>query len=258
MMETLFIVGALLLIPALILWGIYIFKWLAVRNSLTGFTFKKTFLFLLGWWIITMIISAPLNILILSDLPVPLPQLLNTAVGFAVFFLLLKKLAPITLLKSLKIYIIYSVIAMVVPLVIILAIRGFLFSPFIVSGVAMNPTFETGDYLVIKQFNNNFERGDIVIYRFEETKFLIQRIIALPGEEIRIEVGEVFVDGNLLDEPYVQGVTQWEEQGTTLGPNEYFLMGDNREHSSDSRKLGPVTSGRIFGEYLTRIDLVSP
>ena len=149
-------------------------------------------------------------------------------------------------------------------LLIVVPFRMFIAQPFIVSGASMSPTFETGQYLIIDQLSYRFEtpeRGDVVIFRFPEdpSKFFIKRIIGLPNEAIEIkgrtvtitpENGEPFV----LDEPYLVESNLREDFLTvTLDGSEYFVMGDNRAASSDSRMWGPVPEDMIVGKAFVRL-----
>jgi signal peptidase I len=151
-------------------------------------------------------------------------------------------------------------------LVIVLPFRFFIAQPFIVSGASMSPTFETGQYLVIDRLSYRFgepERGDVVIFRFPNnpSKFFIKRVIGLPGEIVRIQNGSVSIvnpttgDSRLLDEAYL-GEDIATRSGTAtvlLGGNEYFVMGDNRGASSDSRDWGPVPQENIVGRAYLRL-----
>jgi signal peptidase I len=134
--------------------------------------------------------------------------------------------------------------------------------PFVVSGASMSPTFETGQYLIVDQFSYNFsepERGDVIIFRFpkDPSKFFIKRIIALPSENIIINGEEIKIitrDGEeiILDEPYIK-LTKDSYTETMLGHDEYFVMGDNREASLDSRIWGTLEEKYIIGKALFRL-----
>lgn len=258
-MEMIFISGILLLGVTILVVNIFIFQWLAKRNSLLEISFKKAFLILLIWWLVTaaigLLLTISLNVIGLQT--GILSFLVNTVIGLVVFYFVVNKFSPVSFLKALKIYILYVVTITAVSLLIVVPIRGFLFSPFVVSGVAMNPTFQTGDYLIVEKIGGIYERGDIVVYEYESRKFFIQRIIGLPGEMLRIKDGEVFINNEILNEPYVQGNTEWQDGVIELENDEYFMMGDNREHSRDSRLIGVVSKDRIFGEYLTKLNLLS-
>lgn len=153
----------------------------------------------------------------------------------------------------------------VLALIIVLPIRLFIAQPFLVSGASMEPTFENGDYLVVDQISYELgtpKRGDVVIFRFpkDPSRFFIKRIIGLPNETVRIENNRVIIEnkaqpnGFTLLEPYLQdGTVTYGALSATLGPDEYFVLGDNREHSSDSRVWGPVPARLIAGRALVRL-----
>ncbi len=152
----------------------------------------------------------------------------------------------------------------VIALVIVIPFRMFIAQPFIVSGASMSPTFETGQYLIIDQVSYRFDaphRGDVVIFRFPEdtTKFFIKRIIGLPGEKIEIQGTDVVItppsgEPFRLDEPYVAAANGKNDFLThTLGEAEYFVMGDNRSASSDSRVWGPVPARNVVGRAFVRL-----
>ena len=149
-----------------------------------------------------------------------------------------------------------------IVVVVVLPIRYFVAEPYIVTGVSMADTYATGHYLIINKFEHKMggiERGDVLVFRSpaEEDKFYIKRAIGLPGETISIHDGSVYLvseDGSetLLEEPY----TSSETYGTTrvtLGDSEYFMMGDNRLESFDSRSWGPLESESIRGEPMLRL-----
>jgi signal peptidase I len=150
-----------------------------------------------------------------------------------------------------------------VAFLIITPFRFFVAQPFIVSGASMEPTLDKGEYLVIDELSYRFEkpaRGDVVIFRYplDPDIFFVKRLIGLPGETIKIREGDVYVvsDGAeiMLAEPYVPVALKTNESLlTTLGPNEYFVLGDNREASTDSRVWGPVRGEHIIGRAFLRL-----
>jgi signal peptidase I len=149
-----------------------------------------------------------------------------------------------------------------VAVVIVLPLRIFIAQPFIVSGESMFPTFESGQYLIIDQITYRFHepvRGDVVVFRYPQdpSKFFIKRIIALPNEKIKIDGTNVIItmtDGTemTLDEPYIE--LQRENQvEMSLKSDEYFVMGDNRLASLDSRIWGPLKKDMITGRAWLRL-----
>ena len=149
------------------------------------------------------------------------------------------------------------VIAIVVPF------RLWIAQPYIVEGSSMIPTFKDGDYLIVDQISLRAEepsRGEVIIMKYprDPKKFFIKRIIGLPGETLSIEKGEVFVKSspeNLaqkVEENYV--IYKKDENFTVvLKENEYFVLGDNRSGSSDSRVWGPLPKANIVGRPILRL-----
>jgi len=152
----------------------------------------------------------------------------------------------------------------VIALVIVLPIRYFLFQPFIVKGESMSPNFESGDYLIVDEISYRLsepQRGDVVVFKYpkDTTQRFIKRMIGLPGETVTIKDGAVSVttkDGNniVLDEKYLPtDLKTYGDVNTTLKDNEYFVMGDNRMYSYDSRSWGIVPESDIIGKAFLRL-----
>lgn len=150
----------------------------------------------------------------------------------------------------------------IITIIIVIPIRMFIAQPFIVNGESMFPTFNNGDYLIVDELsyrNNNPERGEVVVFRFPKDKkrFLIKRVIGLPGEELRINGNTITIlqpDGATftLDESYTNGI--FSSYGSwDLGEDEYFVMGDNRNASSDSRAWGVLKRDNIVGKTFLRL-----
>jgi len=159
-----------------------------------------------------------------------------------------------------------------IALIIVVPIRIFIAEPFIVSGSSMVPTFENGDYLIIDKISYELgtpKRDDVVVFRYpnDTTKFFIKRIIGLPNETVDIKGNDVTIineehkEGFKLDQPFVKNPAN-NDTHLQLKNDEYFVMGDNRNASSDSRYWGAVKrnllSGRAFLLLLpiSKIDLL--
>ncbi|MFH0905369.1 MAG: signal peptidase I [bacterium] len=138
-------------------------------------------------------------------------------------------------------------------------IRFFLIQPFYVSGPSMNPTFENNQYIIVDQVTYRFRvphRGDVVVFKWPQNIAIsfIKRVVGLPGETVEVKNDRVYIynrqnpNGTLLNESYLNGVSTPTDARRTLGPNEYFVMGDNRHNSSDSRMWGPVARHLIVGK----------
>lgn len=152
----------------------------------------------------------------------------------------------------------------VIALLIVIPVRLFIAQPFIVSGASMQDTFHNGEYLIVDQLSyhlNSPARGDVVVFRYprDPSKYFIKRVIGVPGDTITVEgstvsiANETHPDGLVLNEPYIKsmkpGVTIIEE----LGDREYFVMGDNRDQSSDSRVWGVLQEENIVGRAYLRL-----
>lgn len=151
----------------------------------------------------------------------------------------------------------------VIAFIVVVPIRVFIASPFIVSGSSMDPSFATGNYLVVDEISYRLEkpeRGDVVVFKYpkDPSKFFIKRVIGLPGETVEIKDGNVFIvnksfpGGFTLSEPYIK-FPKADSMVITLGDTEYFVMGDNREASSDSRVWGPLDEQFITGRAFLRL-----
>jgi signal peptidase I len=151
-----------------------------------------------------------------------------------------------------------------IAVIIVVPIRMFVAQPFIVSGASMEQTFENGQYLIVDQLTYHFDdpaRGDVVIFRYpkDPTKFFIKRIIGLPGDTVSIRGNTITITndqhpgGAILAEPYVAMMSGDSDLTERLGEGEYFVMGDNRDFSSDSRAWGILTEDKIVGRALVRL-----
>lgn len=151
-----------------------------------------------------------------------------------------------------------------VALLIVIPIRMFVAQPFIVSGASMDPTFKDGQYLIVDELSYNLgdpKRGDVAIFKYpkNQKQYFIKRVIGLPGETVVVNgQGEVRIkdkDGNVtltMNEPYIKHPKD-DSIERTLKDGEYFLMGDNRAGSFDSRAWGPVARDLIVGKPFVRL-----
>jgi len=147
----------------------------------------------------------------------------------------------------------------IIALVIVIPIRYFLFQPFIVKGQSMEPNFENGNYLIIDELSFRFrdpQREEVVVFRYPRnpSQRFIKRIIGLPGEKIEIKAGSIMVNDQILDEseylPF--GLQTPGNIQISLNENEYFVLGDNRISSFDSRQWGPLPRKNIIGRVYFR------
>lgn len=152
-----------------------------------------------------------------------------------------------------------------IALLIVMPIRWFVAQPFIVRGASMEPTFLNNEYLIVDQVTYRFEdpkRGDVIILRYpkDESVFFIKRVIGLPGETVEIIGKRVIIQRGseeeplLLDQSFIEEERMRDEFGVyTLKDDEYFVMGDNRSESSDSRSWGALPERDIVGRAVVRL-----
>ena len=144
----------------------------------------------------------------------------------------------------------------IISLVAVFVIRNFIAQPFVVSGASMEPNFQNGNYLVIDEVTYRFRepaRGEVVVFRYpkDPAVYFIKRIIGLPGDRVVVLGEQIFV--------YRDGKEIFHEKGTvggldiTLGADEYFVLGDNRYNSFDSRSWGAVPRKDIIGVARLRV-----
>ena len=151
----------------------------------------------------------------------------------------------------------------VMVFVIFFFIRPYIAEPYIVDGRSMDPTFATGDYLIVNKLSYQLgtpKRNTVVVFRYpnDPSKSFIKRIIGLPGETVIVKDDTVTIvnsenpNGFILDQSYVTHKSPSSFQ-KTLGGDEYFVMGDNRAESFDSRSWGPLQKKYISGEPFVRL-----
>ncbi|MFA7088352.1 MAG: signal peptidase I [Patescibacteria group bacterium] len=153
-----------------------------------------------------------------------------------------------------------------ISLAIILPVRYFLIQPFYVKGASMEPNFHDHEYLIIDEISYRFLapiRGQVVVFRYPRNpqEYFIKRIVGLPGEEIQFKDGQIIIfneenpNGMILEENYLPKdlmTLGQNESRLEIGPDEYYVLGDNRNASKDSRNFGPVEKSFITGKVLFR------
>lgn len=149
----------------------------------------------------------------------------------------------------------------VIALLIVIPFRYFIAQPFVVSGESMAPTFIDGQYLIVDEISYRFSppaRGDVLVFKYpyDKSKDFIKRVIGLPGETVILENGTVSIKKGetitVLNEPYVESKTD-DNMTVTLKKDQYFVLGDNRPESLDSRIWGPLSKKLIIGRPVARL-----
>lgn len=152
----------------------------------------------------------------------------------------------------------------IIAVVAVFIIRNFLIQPFLVSGASMEPNFSSGDYLLIDELSYRLrepERGEVVVFHYpgNPSTFYIKRIIGLPGEQLLFKDGKVSIinkdhpKGFTLDENYLPNDLKTSGNEVSLKDNEYFVLGDNRNFSFDSRSWGTLKNDKIVGLVRLRL-----
>ncbi|NMC09226.1 signal peptidase I [Candidatus Microgenomates bacterium] len=161
-----------------------------------------------------------------------------------------------SVLASIGKFIFSFIETIVIALVISVVLYLFVMTPHEVVGRSMDPTYKDGEYLMANKILYDVlspKRGDVIIFKYSETQDFIKRIIGLPGETVGLQDGRIYINGKILDESgylnnaiYTNGSDYLHEGETiALEDDEYFVCGDNRPHSSDSRTFGPITKDQI-------------
>lgn len=145
---------------------------------------------------------------------------------------------------------------------IVFLLFGVFFGIAVVQGDSMEPALQSGDVAVFLRLVNGYRAGDIVVLKAEDGTQYVKRVVAVPGQTVDIDdtTGELLVDGERLSEPYVYDSTyskEGAEYPLTLGEGEYFVLGDQRENSYDSRNYGAVTQDELCGRLLILLRRVS-
>lgn len=174
------------------------------------------------------------------------------------------------ILRRLSSFFLDVIETVVVALSIFLVIYLFFLQPHQVQGQSMEPNFHTGEYLLTDKVSyqtGDPQRGDVVVFHAPEAAGcvegtgcdFIKRIIGIPGDTVAVKDNSYYVNGSLLPEPYLPAgnITRpadfaKEGREILLGPEEYFVSGDNRPHSHDSRAFGPITRQEIVGRAFFR------
>jgi signal peptidase I len=150
--------------------------------------------------------------------------------------------------------------AIVIAVILAFVIRTYLFAPIIVDGESMMPTLQNHERTVLNKFGtdiDDIERFDVVVFHATEDKDYIKRVIGLPGDHIEYKNDNLYVNGEVYEEPYLDEYKQqipsepltWDfSLDQTVPENELFVMGDNRQNSLDSREIGTISIEQVVGK----------
>lgn len=146
----------------------------------------------------------------------------------------------------------YDLIAFVIILAVLFAIFHWVIGVSFVQGSSMYPTLHDRDIACYSRVYSNYEKGDVISIRMPSGEFFVKRIIALPGDEVDIKDGKVYVNGEALEEDYTIGITELQDSSDTypltIEEGQIYVLGDNREGSKDSRTFGPIVEGQVTGK----------
>lgn len=147
--------------------------------------------------------------------------------------------------------------SIIVAVVLALVIRYFLFQPFYIPSGSMEPTLKVGDKIIVNKLLYRFsspKRGDIMVFKYpvNPERDFIKRVIGLPGETIEIKNSKVYIDGKILEQPFLPPDLKYNRNlaPTKIGENQYFMLGDNRNNSEDSRFWGSLPEKNIVGKAM--------
>lgn len=146
-----------------------------------------------------------------------------------------------------------ELIPYVVIIIVVVLIRTFIITPVRVSGSSMFPTLKNNEILLLKKYDKNYKRFDVVVVDYYNDR-LIKRVIGLPGDKIKFENNKLYVNGKYVEEKFKRNTrTSDFEYNGKIPEGYYFIMGDNRGNSTDSRIIGPVKKSSIKGKIAIRL-----
>lgn len=148
--------------------------------------------------------------------------------------------------------IIKELIPYIIIVVVVVLIRSFIATPVRVDGDSMNKTFKNGDILILYKLSKIKRFDVIVLHEEKDNEKIIKRVIGMPGDTVAIKDGEIYINYEKIDDEYAYGMTS-DYDRITLKSDEYFILGDNRLISKDSRYFGPIKEKEIKGKVVFRI-----
>ena len=139
-----------------------------------------------------------------------------------------------------------ELIPYIIIIISVVIIRTFIVTPVRVDGVSMSPTLEYNDILIFNKVDKSYNRFDVIVFNYNNEK-LVKRIIGLPGETIKVKDNKLYINNKYINEEFTHRLTDDYEYERVIPSNTYFVMGDNRSNSLDSRFIGPINKQNIEG-----------
>ncbi|MCL6479667.1 MAG: signal peptidase I [Peptococcaceae bacterium] len=146
--------------------------------------------------------------------------------------------------------------SLIIAVVLALLIRTFVFQPFYIPSGSMEPTLQIQDHIIVNKFGHKIwglKPGDIVVFKYpvDPKRDFVKRLIAMPGDKVEVRNSKVYVNGKALSEEYLPPGLKYEDYGPVVVPeNSYWMMGDNRPSSEDSRKWGALPKENVIGKAM--------
>ena len=138
-----------------------------------------------------------------------------------------------------------EVLPYIVILLVVILIRTYIITPVIVNGESMSPTLKNNELLLLKKYDKKIERFDIVVFKYNDSR-LIKRVIGLPGDKVEYKDGKLSINNEEMVDPFSNITKDFKYIGV-VSENSYFVLGDNRNDSVDSRMIGSVTKDMLLG-----------
>ena len=152
--------------------------------------------------------------------------------------------------------IIKLIIMIGITFLVVFATTEFVVKPVVVSGESMENTYKDGQYQFVNRLsyhNEDPQRGDVIVFEKDKGELLIKRVIGLPGETIEVRDGQTYINGKLFEEPYTKEPLMYDDmEPVTVYEDTYFVMGDNRNNSLDSREFGAIGKSDILGKIFSQ------
>ncbi len=139
-----------------------------------------------------------------------------------------------------------ELIPYIIIIISVVIIRTFIVTPVRVDGVSMSPTLENNEILILNKVDKSYNRFDVIVFNYNNEK-LVKRIIGLPGETIKVKDNKLYINNKYINEEFTHRLTDDYEYERVIPSNTYFVMGDNRSNSLDSRFIGPINKQNIEG-----------